>query len=202
MIEPTPIITYTAEVNPFAEVDFLEEAKERQTEQFKNKDVFDKFLELLLKDQSNFQEALKDVMQQRNLDNAAGEQLDVIGRILGQPRVLFDSAIIRYFGFKGATGASPYKSVNDTERTYGPWKSVNDSLLGVRKLNDREYRRLLRLKILKNTSDADITSFLDGIRLLFGIDSLDYQEAVPTNYSEGSGTVTVSIGRDYNDPEK
>lgn len=202
MIEPTPITTYTAEVNPFAEVDFFEEAKERETEQFKNKDVFNRFLELLLQDQTDFQQALKEVMQERNLDNAEGEQLDVIGRILGQPRVLFDSVIIRYFGFNGATGASPYKSVNDTERTFGPYKGTRDSLLGVRELTDREYRRLLRLTIIKNTSDATITSFTDGMKLLFGLEDLDYQEAVPADYAEGAATITVSIGRDYNDSEK
>lgn len=202
MIEPTAILTYNGEPNPFAEVDYLSEAKERETEQFKNKEVFNKYLELLLTDQVYLQEVLKDVMQNRSLDTAEGYQLDVIGRLLGQPRVLFDSAIIRYFGFRGADGASPYKSVTDSERVYGTWKSVNDPLLGIRELTDNEYRRLLKLKILKNTSNATITAFSDGVRLLFGIDSLDYQEDFPPDYSEGAGSITFGIGRNFNDPEK
>lgn len=202
MIKPTPILTYQAEVNPFEEVDYLQEAKERETEQFKNKDVFNRYLQLLLEDQIELQQVIKQVMQERNLDNAKGVQLDIIGEILGQPRVLFDSVIIRYFGFDGATGASPYKSVNDTERVYGPWKGLEDSLRGVRKLTDDEYRRILKLTIIKNTSDATITAFSDGMRLLFGLEDLDYQEAYPADYSEGAATITVSIGRDYNDPEK
>jgi|SRR5690554_62456 len=202
MIKSTPILTYQAEVNPFEEVDYLQEAKERETEQFKNKDVFNRYLQLLLEDQIELQQVIKQVMQERNLDNAKGVQLDIIGEILGQPRVLFDSAIIRYFGFQGATGASPYKSVSDTERVYGPWKSVDDPLLGVRKLTDPEYKRILKLKILKNTSGATITAFSDGVRLLFGIDSLDYQEDFPPEYSEGSASITFNIGRNFNDPEK
>jgi tRNA pseudouridine-54 N-methylase len=145
---------------------------------------------------------MKDLIQKRSLDFAEGEQLDVIGRILGQPRQLFDSVIVRYFGFQGATGASPYKEVADTERTFGPWKGVKDSLLGIRELTDGEYRRLLRLTILKNTTQANITAFNDGVRLLFGVDTIDYQEEVPPDYVEGAASITISIGRNYNDPEK
>lgn len=202
MTNPTPIIVYEGELNNFNEVDYLKEAKERETQQFKNKEVFNKFLDLLIKDQTELQEVLKDVMQKRSLDSATGYQLDVIGRIVGQPRVLLDSTIIRYFGFQGAAGASPYKSVENTERTYGPWKSVSDPLLGIRELTDSEYRRLIKLKILKNTSDASITAFSDGVRLLFGIDSLDYQEEYPADYTEGSASITFNIGRNFNDPEK
>lgn len=202
MIKPTPISTYVAQTNEFNEVDYLDEASQRVTSQFEGRDVFNRYLQLMLQGRIELQQVIKDVMQKRNLDNATGEQLDIIGRILGQPRQLFDSVIIRYFGFEGATGASPYKSVNDTERTFGPWKGTQDSLLGVRALTDAEYRRLLKLKIIKNTSDANITAFNDGVRLLFGVDSIDYQEDVPPSYTEGSATITINLGRDYNDPEK
>lgn len=202
MIKPTPITTYVAETNPFTEIDYVSESAERATSQFQGKDVFNRYLELMITGKAEIQAATKAIMQERNLDNAKGEQLDVLGRILGQPRLLFDSAIIRYFGFQGAVGASPYKSVNDTERTYGPWKSITDDLLGVRNLSDAEYRRILKLKIIKNTSDANITAFNDGVKILFGIDNVDYQEETPAQYSEGAATITISIGRDYNDPEK
>lgn len=201
MIKNTPIATFVGEVNPYNEVDYLAEAKERTTSQFKDRDVFNRYLELMLRGKIELQSVMKDLMQKRSLDTAEGEQLDIIGRILGQPRQLFDSVIIRYFGFNGAAGASPYKTVFDTERTYGPWKGVRDPLLGIRELTDKEFRRLLKLTIIKNTSDANITAFNDGVRLLFGIDNVDYQEDVPANYVEGAATITISIGRDYNDPE-
>jgi hypothetical protein len=198
----TPITTYTAEINPYVEVDYAQEATDRATTQFQDKDVFNRYLQLMLAGKAELREALKEVMQMRNLDNAEGAQLDIIGEILGQPRQLFDSVIIRYFGFEGAAGASPYKSVSNTTRTFGPYKSATDRLLGTRELTDQEYRRLLRLKIIKNTSNANITAFSDGVKLLFGIDNIDYQEDVPPSLTEGSATITISIGRDYNDPEK
>lgn len=202
MIKPTPITTYVAETNPYTEVDYLEEASKRTTSQFEGRDIFNRYLQLMLSGRVELQKTIKTVLQNRNLDNAQGEQLDVLGEILGQPRQLFDSVIIRYFGFIGATGASPYKSVEDTDRTYGPYKSVRETLLGIRELTDTEYRRILKLKIIKNTSDANITAFNDGIKILFGTDNIDYQEEVPPNYIEGAATITVGIGRDYNDPER
>ena len=202
MIESTPITVYEGEETPFQENDYLGQAKELTTTQFKERDVFNRYLQLLIQGRVELQLVMKDLIQKRSLDFAEGEQLDVIGRILGQPRQLFDSVIVRYFGFQGATGASPYKEVADTERTFGPWKGVKDSLLGIRELTDGEYRRLLRLTILKNTTQANITSFNDGVRLLFGVDTIDYQEEVPPSYAEGAASITISIGRDYNDPEK
>jgi len=202
MIESTPITVYEGEETPFQENDYLGQAKELTTSQFKDRDVFNRYLQLLIQGRVELQLVIKDLIQKRSLDFAEGQQLDVIGRILGQPRQLFDSVIIRYFGFKGATGASPYKEVSNTERTFGPWKGVKDSLLGIRELTDDEYRRLLKLTILKNTTQATITAFNDGARLLFGVDTIDYQEDVPTSYSGGAATITISLGRNYNDPEK
>jgi hypothetical protein len=202
MIKQTPIATFTGEINPFVEVDYKAEVVELTTAQFKKRVIFNKYLELLIAGQVDLQLVLKDLMQNRSLDSAKGAQLDVIGRIVGQPRQLFDSVIIRYFGFSGATGASPYKSAANTTRTFGPWKSVKDSLLGFRELNDEEYRRLIRLKIIKNTSSATITAFNDAVRILFGVDNIDYQEDVPPEYLESGAAITISLGRDYNDPQK
>jgi len=202
MIEPTPIVTYVGETNPFDVVDYYPEAQERSTTQFQNRDIFSRYLRLMLSGKIELQGVLKDLMQNRSLQTATGAQLDIIGNIVGQPRQLFDSVIIRYFGFRGATGASPYKTITDTERTYGPWKGSRDTLLGVRELTDAEYRRIILLKIIKNTSDANITAFNDGVKILFGIENVDYQEATPLEYTEGAAALTISIGRNYNDPEK
>lgn len=189
MIERTPIAVFEGEVNSFEEVDYLEEARKLVTAQFENKDVFDRYVQLLLAGKPELSTVFKQVMQERSLDSAVGEQLNVIGRIVGQDRQLFDSAIIYYFGFNGAVGASPYGTVAE-EETSGFWKSLDDPLLGVRSLTDAEYRTLIKIKIIKNTSNADITSFTDAVRLLFGTEEVTYQE--------NNATITLNIGRDYN----
>jgi hypothetical protein len=193
MIEQSPIIGYEGETNPYEEVDYNEQARELVTTQFQNKDVVLRYLQLLLSGREELQSTVKQLMQDRSLDSSEGEQLDIIGDIVGQPRTLLNSTTIPYFGFEGATGASPYRSISDTERTFGPYKSVRDPLFGARELTDREYRRILRLKILKNTSQADITSFIDGCVEIFGVDSVNYEEL--------EGQIIINIGRLYNDPE-
>jgi len=193
MIEQSPIIGYEGETNPYEEVDYNEQARELVTTQFQNKDVVLRYLQLLLSGREELQSTVKQLMQDRSLDSSEGEQLDIIGDIVGQPRTLLNSTTIPYFGFEGATGASPYRSISDTERTFGPYKSIRDPSFGARELTDREYRRILRLKILKNTSQADITSFIDGCVEIFGVDSVNYEEL--------EGQIIINIGRLYNDPE-
>ena len=74
--------------NEFIEVDYLEEARSRITEQFKEKPIFDKYLELLIGGKIELQQVFKDLMQKRSLNTAIGSQLDQIGEIVGQSRTL------------------------------------------------------------------------------------------------------------------
>ena len=75
-------------INGFDVVPYLDVARERKTFAFSDKVVFDKYLQLLLMGQIELQETLKDLMQLRSIDTAEGEQLDIIGRIVGQEREL------------------------------------------------------------------------------------------------------------------
>lgn len=88
-------------IPPFTDVDFLAEARENVTEQFKGKVVFDKYLQLLISSLNDVENMFKQLLQQRGLDEAVGEQLDVIGRIVGQPRTLISLELYNYFAFQG-----------------------------------------------------------------------------------------------------
>jgi hypothetical protein len=73
-------------INPFDIVDYLEDAREQVTYQFKEKDIIDRYIQLLINSELDIQLAMKDTAQLRSVDTAFGEQLDVIGRVVGQPR--------------------------------------------------------------------------------------------------------------------
>ena len=81
-------------INDFSIVDYLEEGRSRVTEQFKDKNVFDKYLQLLLGGKIELQEVFRQLMQERSIDTATGAQLDIIGDIVGQPRELIDLSLI------------------------------------------------------------------------------------------------------------
>lgn len=83
-------------INPVEVVEYLDEARGRVTEQFKDKIVFDRYIQLMIKESLNIQLMFKDLMQLRSLDTATGAQLDILGDIVGQERTplpgeLFDT---------------------------------------------------------------------------------------------------------------
>ena len=90
-----------SEITPFEVVPYLEEARPRYTEQFKNKEVFDKYIQLLIYGQEQLQLVFQDLIQKRSLDTAGGEQLNLIGELVGLPRGSLPSAAWEgsYFGF-------------------------------------------------------------------------------------------------------
>ena len=57
-------------VNDFELKDYIEQARELITEQFKDKPVFNKLLELLLLPNVDLQLVWKDLMQKRSIDKA------------------------------------------------------------------------------------------------------------------------------------
>ncbi len=66
-------------INEFNTVDYLEEARDRVTQQFKDQDIFDRYLQILLINNTELQDVIKDLMQKRSIDTAEGVQLDIIG---------------------------------------------------------------------------------------------------------------------------
>ena len=101
-----------SQINSFEVVDYLTEARGRVTEQFTNKIVFDKYLQLLISAQVEVQQVFKNLMQLRSVDTATGAQLDIIGNIVGQDRVLLNADFYTFFGFQGALKAGTFGDVN------------------------------------------------------------------------------------------
>ena len=155
-------------VNPFVTTDFLANAIAQETEQFKDKVVFNKYLELLLTGSIDVLAVIKDLMQLRSIDTAVGEQLDVIGRIVGQDRVLYGADTIKYFGFDGATLAGTF-GTSYNSRVGGYWYSFGKPTGGNITLDDPQYKLFIKAKIKKNTTDASAESVMDFLTFVFGV---------------------------------
>lgn len=174
-------------VNEFDTVPYIEEARERVTYQFTDKPVFDKYLQLLILGQVEIQEALKQVMQLRSIDTARGAQLDIIGEIVGQDRELLNANLFDYFGFMGALNAQSFGDLNNPAG--GRFYSYGDPFSGNILLDDETYRLFIRVKILKNITNATPEEFLYFLKFVFN---------VPTSQitSDGGGEFTVLIGKE------
>ena len=181
-------------INEFNTVDYLQEARERVTEQFKNQDIFDRYLQILLIDNTEIQGVLKDLMQKRSIDTAEGAQLDVIGEIVGQKRELIDTALLKYFAFDGYPDAQTYGDLNN-ESLGGVFYSLGDPLAGNTLLNDDQYRLFIKAKIIKNSTNVTPNQFLSFLSFVFGS---------PFNMiiAEGGAEFTALVGKNLTSFEK
>lgn len=183
-----------AELNPFVKEEFLNVARSRVTEQFKNKRVYDKYLQLLLSGKDELQKVVMDTMQLRSIDSAVGAQLDVIGEIVGRPRGLVTSEIFYYFGFEGAPQAETFSSTTDPT-VGGQWYSL-DAPVGVsREPSDDEYRLILKAKIIKNRTLARPEDVIEAYKFLFSAGAVTIEELAPAEVRIGIGKILTNVER-------
>jgi len=171
---------------PFVTINYTEEARTRVTEQFKGAEVFDNYVQILTKGQIDLENTFKDLLQLRDIDTATGEQLNIIGRIVGQDRELIAADLYDFFGMIGALNAFPMGDINDPS-IGGIFYSYGIDLGGNVELDDETYRTFIKAKIYKNITASTPEQFITAIKLIFGLDQL----AV---VAEGDASVTVLLG--------
>lgn len=172
---------------PFTEQDYLTEGRSRLGEQFKNKQIIDRFIQLLLDQQEQLQDVFKDLIQKRSIDEATGATLDLIGEIVGQPRELLSADLYSFFGFQGALKADTFGE-SAQPVLGGRFYDFGTSLGGNVLLDDETYRLFIKAKILKNTTASTPEEFLAFINFLFGTEK--------TALFEGQAEYTVLFGRE------
>jgi hypothetical protein len=104
-----------------------------------------------------------------NLDVAEKWHLDFIGGFIGQERVLasFDTGV--FFGFEGAYQSGTFGDANNPE-TGAFWFNGNSYNASTSKiLNDEQYLRVIKARIIKNNSQcSSINDLVEIINLLTG----------------------------------
>ncbi|MGL5282517.1 MAG: DUF2612 domain-containing protein [Plesiomonas shigelloides] len=91
-----------------------------------------------------------------NIDEMGGEQLNIIGRVVVQPREFTGQIALNPGLFDDA-------EFGDDENAVFAAPTVDQDA----QMSDELYRLAIKAKILKNNSDATIESILDGMNLLF-----------------------------------
>lgn len=183
-----------SELNPFVTEEFLNVARSRVTEQFKNKMVYDRYLQLLLSGKTELQSVLQDTMQLRSLDTAVGKQLDVIGEIVGRSRGLVTSDIFYYFGFEDSPQGQSFSSTTDPT-VGGQWYSL-DAPRGIsREPSDDEYRLILKAKIIKNRTLASPEDVIAAYKFLFGASQVTLDETATAEVRIGIGKILNNVER-------
>ncbi len=178
-------------------VNYQDQARERVTQQFKDKPNIDNLLKVWLQGHQELEETLLDIELIKDIDEASGVQLDNIGNIIGQFRELLDISATGYFGFDSDPGAQPFGSVDNNQG--GLYFSLDNPESGVISLSDTLYRTFLNAKIAQNNAGTNPEEIIRVTQRIFSSDIVEFFEG-GTDDTEGA-VFTLNIGRDWNDPD-
>lgn len=138
-----------------------------------------------------YSQELEDLFQlmalQTDLTVAEGVNLDVIGIILGRPRLIPESVPIGFFGFLGQPGVRSYGQEGDISKG-GRFRGEQESAFATSVLADPEYRRLLVAKIIRNHSHGYNEDAANSLNTLFRVPSV-----VDSN---GVMSMQLAVGRE------
>lgn len=170
-------------------IDYVALSKSRYTNQFDEDPVYDAIVQTLIEYKMKVQDLyIKFAGTILDIDKSTGRNLDLIGSIVGQSRVLIDYFSKPYFGFEGNPRAEPFDK--------GVWFSLfSDSGGDSRTLTDAEYRRVIKARIIRNKTNCNRGDFIKIMDLLLDVDR-ENPKPTDTAYTvkiEGHGNIVLEI---------
>lgn len=144
------------------EQDYITLAHSRLTDRHRSDEAFLAILDTLVEIKSQRQQQYLNIADTfLDIDKSEGKNLDLIGKLIGEERTLVNFIDRSYFGFLGARLSESYD--------IGYWYSLYKNKYGtLRTLTDEEYRRVLKARVIKNTSDSGRNSLLSVLNVLTG----------------------------------
>lgn len=168
-------------------------AESRLATQFKESVNLINYIKALLLEADNLEQVFRSLLEDRWIDTATGIQLDIIGSIVGQQRVLVDSSLLTYFGFDPYPTAASFGTVGNP--TIGErFRGVEEPITGNRTLSDDEYRLYIRARIIKNSIIPTVQNMQSLLKFIFNVEQVIVVDG-PMRYA-------VSIGRPLTPNEK
>jgi len=168
-------------------LDHEQVAISRLLTQFSEAENLKGYIKALLSEANTLEQVFCDIIDLRTIDTATGFTLDVIGVLVGQPRILVDANLLMFFGYQGVGNEDSYGTLSDSS-IGARYLSLGEDTTGNVELTDEEYRLFIRARIAKNHSNgsindvASLTSFLSGADLVIVQDGLE-----PASFTLGIG---------------
>ena len=193
------------------EQDYKTIARSRLTDRHRSDESFLAILDTLIELKEERQREYLSLAETfLDIDKSTGKNLDVIGKLIGEERTLVNFIDRSYFGLLGARLSEAYD--------FGYWYSLYKNKYGtLRTLTDEEYRRVLKARVIKNSSDSSRNSFLELLNILSnnksstvteGIDNTDISVEVEdydglvsyylSKYKNDRNLIPVPLGRRLN----
>lgn len=130
------------------------------TAQFANSARLESIVRALYPPMQMSQEALRQLLEERWLDTAVGEQLDGIGQIVGQSREIDETVYVPFFGFLGQPSVLGFGQAR-MRRENEP------AISGSTRLLDAEYRKVLYWKIAVNNGHGTAPEIARALSFIF-----------------------------------
>ena len=177
---------------------YKEIAHSRLTDRHRSDDTFLAILDTLIEIKDQRQEQYIELAETLlDIDKSTGENLDLIGKLIGEERTLVNFIDKTYFGFLGARLSESYD--------IGYWYSLYKNRYGtLRTLTDGEYRRVLKARVIKNSSDSGRNSLLEVLNVLTGNDSnviveTENNESIVVEVNDLDGLASYYLSQYKND---
>ncbi len=155
----------------FPAIDLQTRAAGRLLRQFRRSPVLLQVLHALVAEIQEFMDACGDVLRLRTPHDARGEQLNAIGRIVGQDRVLVDYSEIAWFA----------PDLDNRGADQSPVWCVGAPLLDTAIANDELYRTLIQAKVYRNfVRYGSISEIQEAAREAFGV-PVSFQRTGPVD---------------------
>lgn len=150
-------------------IDYDEVALSRVTSVFKESPIFQAVLLSLLQPLESLQDDMMYLANNMlNIDEAKDYHLDFIGSLVGQKRLLVDFNTEPYFGFEGAYQAETLGTIDNPD-VGGYWNSYSyTNVATARRLNDEEYRRVIKARIIMNNTNCSVDDLVQVLNLVTG----------------------------------
>jgi hypothetical protein len=110
-------------------------------------------------------EGAASIPEMLNIDIAAGVNLDIVGKIVGQDRTLPAAVPREFFAFEGNLTTKGYQA---NGQGGSPWYRKGDALESSGELSDSEMRILIKARTIKNFSRCSMDDVERACEVLFG----------------------------------
>jgi hypothetical protein len=114
--------------------------------------------------------ALRSVL---DIDTAVGLNLDLVGKHVGQSRVLPTVTPRGLFGFEGASGGKGFRVSGEGG---GKWYRYGDPIADSVVLNDDDYRFLIRCRVTRNYMTGTMPDIEAALAFIFGSGARAYDQ--------------------------
>lgn len=149
--------------------------------QFNDGSRIEAIVRALIQPMNGVQLALLELLRDRWLDIAEGQQLDGIGDIVGLPRVIDDVVYVQFFGFEGQPAIATFD--------IGRFRRARELAVGgSTTLLDPEYRRLLYWKIAINNGHGTAPEIVAALKPILDVSQVVVQDI-------GNAKIAVWVNR-------